>query len=202
MALMILTFFSNRYKHTSIAICLGVPMITLAVMLQISFDLDYILSNDVIAYIVLFTPKQVTIFLAVYLYWFFIGSYPVIQKVRPLLQISQANTTIIDVEHLGCPLTLNAGDINVINASGNYVEIEANQTTYLKRSTLKQLQEILPDYFFQCHRSHIINLRKVTSVINQASGNGYVLLTNNHHVAVSKRCKSLLKQQLKKYHVS
>lgn len=196
LALMILTALSSRYKHSLIAISIGFPMVILAVSLQISFDLTYILNHDVIAYIVLFTPKHVAIFIAVYLYWFFMVQMPS-SKRSTITPVNHSTTKNIDVEHLGRPLQLATCDITVINASGNYVEIETNHGNYLKRDTLKQLLKLLPSYFFQCHRSHIINLKKVKSLTNQASGNGYVLLTNNQKIAVSKRYKSLLKQQLK-----
>lgn len=56
-------------------------------------------------------------------------------------------------------------DILWIEASGDYIKINTSEKQYVVHSTLKKIEEKLPQKSFQrVHRSFIINLEKVTNI--------------------------------------
>lgn len=60
---------------------------------------------------------------------------------------------------------LKLGDILLIEAKGDYIEIKTVQTTHRVHSTLKKIKEKLPEsLFMQIHRSYIINFTKIIDI--------------------------------------
>lgn len=52
-----------------------------------------------------------------------------------------------------------------IEAKGDYVLIQTETTNYVVHSTLKKIEEILPNYlFFKAHPSFIINIKKIIHI--------------------------------------
>jgi len=101
------------------------------------------------------------------------------------------------VEHLGLNKKIAVEDIYVIKACGNYVEICCQEAEYLKRATLKQLIDELPQsIFIQVHRSHLVNINKIQRLTNAESGTGLLTLNNSKTLSVSKKYKTQLKNQL------
>lgn len=56
-------------------------------------------------------------------------------------------------------------DINVIEAKGDYIRIKTNSKSHIVHSTLKKIEDKLPQkMFLKVHRSFIINLTKIIDI--------------------------------------
>ena len=62
-------------------------------------------------------------------------------------------------------------DIYCISMSAHYADIYIVNTFYTVRKSAKELDEMLPEYFVRCHRSHMVNIFKVERIC----GNSLVL---------------------------
>ncbi len=62
-------------------------------------------------------------------------------------------------------IKLRFGEILLIEAKGDYIEIKTTDSFYRVHSTLKKIKDKLPDaLFFQIHRSYIINFTKIIDI--------------------------------------
>lgn len=62
-------------------------------------------------------------------------------------------------------IKLKFGEILMIEAKGDYIEIKTSSTMYRVHSTLKKIKEKLPEsLFMQIHRSFIINFTKIIDI--------------------------------------
>lgn len=62
-------------------------------------------------------------------------------------------------------IKLRLGEILIVEAKGDYIEIRTLSTTYRVHATLKKIKEKLPDSrFMQIHRSYIINFTKIIDI--------------------------------------
>ncbi len=60
---------------------------------------------------------------------------------------------------------INIPDICLIEAKGDYIKIKAEDKNYVVHSTLKKIEEKLPDHLFlKVHRSYIINTTKIVDI--------------------------------------
>lgn len=59
---------------------------------------------------------------------------------------------------------LNTHDILWIEAYGDYVKITTEEKVYTVYSTLKKVEERLPDMFVRVHRSYIVNIAKIVNI--------------------------------------
>ena len=91
------------------------------------------------------------------------------------------------------------GEIDWVDAAGDYMCVHAAGVTYIMRITMKQLEALLnPLQFVRIHRSTIVNIERISSV--QAISNGEFLLSlgDESRLKVSRsyrnKIKSLLNQ--------
>ena len=90
-----------------------------------------------------------------------------------------------------CPVRVER--IDCVTAAGNYVEIHSGDQAYLMRTTMHELEAVLPPgRFIRVHRSHIVNREAIDRIRTRRSGNGTVLLTSGRAVNVSKRYRGRL----------
>ncbi|WP_340200552.1 LytR/AlgR family response regulator transcription factor [Ascidiimonas sp. W6] len=62
-------------------------------------------------------------------------------------------------------IKINMPDIFFIEAKGDYINIRTEVKNYLVHSTMKKIEEKLPDsIFLKVHRSYIINLKKIIDI--------------------------------------
>jgi len=62
-------------------------------------------------------------------------------------------------------IKINLPSINIIEAKGDYILIKTEQQNYTVHSTLKKIEEKLPeDLFLKVHRSYIINIKKIIDI--------------------------------------
>ncbi len=88
-------------------------------------------------------------------------------------------------------------DIVRIEASGSYTTFYlANQVKHVVSKNLKEVESLLPEpYFFRCHASHIVNLRRVTKMV---SADGlYAQMNDGSMPEISRRNKDSFLEKLK-----
>lgn len=60
---------------------------------------------------------------------------------------------------------INFSEITVIEAKGDYIRIKTDDKSHIVHSTLKKIEDKLPnDIFLKVHRSYIINLSKIVDI--------------------------------------
>jgi two-component system LytT family response regulator len=89
------------------------------------------------------------------------------------------------------------GEIDWIEANGNYVDIHAGAATYLHRETLRQLQDTLdPSRFLRVHRAVIVNVDRVREVHPLFNGNAELVLHDGTRIGLSRRFREQARRVL------
>jgi two-component system, LytTR family, response regulator len=77
-----------------------------------------------------------------------------------------------------------------------YVKVyKENGSSMVSTEKLQDVVIKMKSIFYQCHKSHVINLEKVVSY----NKNGFILLSNGDKVPVARRRKSAFEGELKKW---
>lgn len=99
---------------------------------------------------------------------------------EPVVTQEQDNSLdIIPVENNGKTLLVNQKDILFFHANNDYTYLKTESKKFLTRFTLKELENRLTNtQFFRCHRSYLINLKKIKEVIPLYNGT-LVLIVND-----------------------
>lgn len=85
--------------------------------------------------------------------------------------------------------------IHFVRAAKNYTELFTPSGMYLLRSTIKQMEELLPSQqFLRVHRSIIVNIADIQRIKSLPSGSGKILLANGEWVPISKRYLAQLQE--------
>lgn len=80
-----------------------------------------------------------------------------------------------------------AGDIDWIEAQGNYVALHVGADAYLIRQTLSRLAETLnPEHFLRIHRRKILNKARLRKMIALPGGDALVELTDGTELRASR----------------
>jgi two-component system LytT family response regulator len=88
-------------------------------------------------------------------------------------------------------------EVNFFEAEDDYIAIHTASGKYLKKMTMKSLEEALdPMKFVRVHRSYLINLNGITKIEPYERDNYLVLLRGGEKVPVSKTGYSRLRQVL------
>jgi DNA-binding LytR/AlgR family response regulator len=62
-------------------------------------------------------------------------------------------------------IKIDIASVNVVEAKGDYIHIKTEQKNYIVHSTLKKIEEKLPDtLFLKVHRTYIINTKKIIDI--------------------------------------
>lgn len=80
-------------------------------------------------------------------------------------------------------------DIYYISMSAHYAEIFTADMSYTVRKSAKELDEMLPEYFVRCHRSHIANIFKVERICKNA-----LVLLNQKELPLSRNHAKQVKE--------
>ncbi len=89
-------------------------------------------------------------------------------------------------------LHLRPSEIRLVEAAGNYVEIESGDRRHLVRMTLASTAEMLGDDFVQVHRSRLVNRSMIRAEKPQPSGDVQLDLTDGTAVMASRRFRARL----------
>lgn len=98
------------------------------------------------------------------------------------------------VRKLGREFLVAAGDIERVQAAGNYADLHVRGKTYPLRTTLAELEARLdPDRFLRVHRSHLVNVTCIASIESLDSGDARVHLLDGTVVPCSRRYREQLR---------
>ncbi|MEP6620523.1 MAG: LytTR family DNA-binding domain-containing protein [bacterium] len=82
---------------------------------------------------------------------------------------------------------VNAGDVDWIEADGNYIRLHVGSVTHMIRETIASIERALPPArFARIHRSAIVNLDRVAEMRQWSSGDYIVVLTNGARLKLSR----------------
>ncbi len=87
-------------------------------------------------------------------------------------------------------IKLTTKDILWLEAMGDYVSINTAEKKYMVYSTMKHMEEKLPESFMRVHRSYIVNLNKITNI------DDHVITINKSVLSVSRNYKDALLHRL------
>ncbi len=88
------------------------------------------------------------------------------------------------------------GDIDWIEAAGNYVRIHARKSKYLLRETMAILERVLdPSKLQRIHRSTIVNLDRVVELRAWTRGDYQVLLQDGTELLLSRTYRDRVREQ-------
>ena len=88
-------------------------------------------------------------------------------------------------------------EISYIKSIGNYAQLHFNGKSAMVKRSLNYLEETLPDYFFRCNRSEIINHHFIDQISPLFKGALRIQLTTNHIIDLSDRKSVVFKEKLK-----
>ncbi len=88
-----------------------------------------------------------------------------------------ARRQVVAVEHNGHHKMLEVGEIELVEAAGNYIVLQtrASEQFVLRRRILDAEDWLDPGLFLRIHRSRVVNLRAIKEIV--PSGNGDFVLT-------------------------
>lgn len=97
-----------------------------------------------------------------------VGRIKVAKLEEALLATSEDTATIGNDLYVNIDrrlVKINIPDICLIEAKGDYIKIKAEDKNYVVHSTLKKIEEKLPNHLFlKVHRSYIINVTKIIDI--------------------------------------
>jgi len=92
------------------------------------------------------------------------------------------------VRQRGREVMVETADIDWIEAAGNYAVLHVKGETFEIRSSLARLEtELDPERFVRVHKSHIVNITRVTEVTPWVSGDWRIRLHDGAEVNLSRR---------------
>jgi two-component system LytT family response regulator len=103
----------------------------------------------------------------------------------------------ISVESRGQIRVVPVSKIDYITASGPYAELHVGERTYAIRERMQSLEERLdPAVFFRIHRSAIVRLDRVDTLLHAAGGDYAVRLKDGTELSVSRGRREELEARL------
>jgi DNA-binding LytR/AlgR family response regulator len=101
------------------------------------------------------------------------------------------------VRKLGRDFLVRVGEIDWVEASGNYVNLYVGKRAYPLRETMIGIEQRLePHGFLRVHRSAIVNLERIRALVPGEAGDGAVQLDNEQEVPVSRRYRKSLRERV------
>lgn len=80
---------------------------------------------------------------------------------------------------------LNFQDIYYFSTKDKKVWAHSYKKSYMTQFQLKDLEEILPDYFYRIHKSYIVNLKNIKAVIPWFKGKYQIRMENYSESEIS-----------------
>lgn len=109
------------------------------------------------------------------------------QKVELHQNLMKNKTRFISLKKEGRIETIELLNINYFSASGMYVEVFLkNGRTELLNKSMDRLLHILPDHFFRCHRSYIVDLNNMDSFYHDSGGIYKLKLKSGDEISLSR----------------
>ena len=90
-------------------------------------------------------------------------------------------------------MLVSTGDIDTLEAAGNYVRIQARNGSFLIRSTLTELEHSLDaEHFARVHRSTIVNIDRIDRISPQMHGDYQITLKDGRRLRMSRHFRERL----------
>ncbi len=125
------------------------------------------------------------------------GSQGPAQPAAPAAKTPPAYLERIAVEMRGQMRIVPIKEIDYISASGPYAELHVGEDTYVIRERMQTLEERLdPEAFFRIHRSAIVQLDRIESLLHGVGGDYAVRLKDGRRIKVSRGRREELEQRL------
>jgi two-component system LytT family response regulator len=103
----------------------------------------------------------------------------------------------VAVKSAGRVVFLKAGEIDWIEAEGNYVNLHVGKESYLLRGRMSELEKRFdPEQFFRIHRSTMVNLDRVKELRPLFKGESIVILKDGQQLSASRSCTQRLQALL------
>ncbi|MBB3765021.1 LytR/AlgR family response regulator transcription factor [Sphingomicrobium lutaoense] len=100
---------------------------------------------------------------------------------------------VINIRDQGQIFRVDVGDIERIDAAGDYMCIQTGDNTLILRETMKDLEKRLdPRHFQRVHRSTIVNLDQVKQVKPHTNGECFLVLGSGAEVKVSRSYRDVV----------
>jgi len=101
------------------------------------------------------------------------------------------------VKTSGKVVFVKVGDIDWIDAAGNYVRLHVAGDSYLMRETMGRVEERLdPELFLRIHRSTIVNIERIRELQQQFHGDYLVVLKNGQRLTLSRSYRDKIQELL------
>lgn len=110
---------------------------------------------------------------------------------RIMGEIMLDNNNSLKIISKGQIIKLRYETINYMESAGRKICIYSSEGYYETASGMDEMMSELPEYFYKCHRSYIINIKKVT-----AYGQAGVSILDKDIIPVSRNLKSELKARI------
>jgi DNA-binding LytR/AlgR family response regulator len=114
-----------------------------------------------------------------------------INKLEDIFNIDSKDEEHIFFKVNGKLQKIEFSSILYFESMSDYVKIITKEKTHVVLQTMTKLEKILPKKFIRCHRSYIINMKKVDALDDR------VLEIDNHAIPVSRSYYQAIKNKLK-----
>lgn len=125
------------------------------------------------------------------------------ETVNPREEITDKKSfisSILIAENGGKKLLLEVNDILYVSANSPYINIHHTLKKYLHTETLKSLETQLDErQFVRIHKSHIVNIRKISSIQSRQNGDYDVTLTDRTVLRLSRIYAGNFKTKLEQH---
>ena len=103
----------------------------------------------------------------------------------------------IAVKHRGGVLFLKPNEIDWIEAADYYACLHVGSKAHLLRRSMAELEkELDPAVFYRIHRSSIVNINRVKSMVLNPEGDYEVVMENETHLRLSRRHRQQLQDRI------
>ena len=99
----------------------------------------------------------------------------------------------LNIKDRGRITRVDCGEVEYIEAAGDYMCIHTPEKTHILRATMKDMTKRLdPGRFQRVHRSTIVNLEKVKELVSHSNGEYFLFLLGGGEVKVSRSYKNVI----------
>ena len=117
----------------------------------------------------------------------------IVQDLKP----AKARTDRFVVKSGGRIFFVRTGEIDWIEAAGNYVKLHVGNDSHLIRETMNAVESRLsPDTFVRIHRCHIVNIEQVRELQPWFNGEYVVFLKNGTRLTLSRGYRERLQERV------
>jgi two-component system, LytTR family, response regulator len=113
------------------------------------------------------------------------------------LKPAKAKTDRFVVKSGGRIFFVRTGEIDWIEAAGNYVKLHVGNDSHLIRETMNAVEgKLSPDLFVRIHRCHIVNIEQVRELQPWFNGEYVVFLKNGTRLTLSRGYRERLQERV------